>query len=35
MDAEIRRVLAESDKLASEVSDPDFRRKLIDLKRRL
>jgi len=35
LDEEIRRGLEESDKLASEVSDPDFRRKLIRLKQRL
>jgi len=35
LDEEIRRGLEESDKLASEVSDPDFRRKLINLKQRL
>jgi hypothetical protein len=35
LDKEIRRGLEESDKLAAEVSDPDFRRKLVHLKQRL
>jgi uncharacterized protein (DUF433 family) len=34
LDEQIQRGLEESDKLASEVSDPAFRRKLIDLKQR-
>jgi uncharacterized protein (DUF433 family) len=33
LDAQIRQVLDESSKLASEASDADLRRKLIDLKR--
>jgi uncharacterized protein (DUF433 family) len=33
LDAQIRHRLEEADKLAAQVSDPDFRRKLIDLKR--
>jgi hypothetical protein len=32
LDAQIRRGLEDSGKLASEVSDPDFRRKLRNLK---
>lgn len=31
LDAQIRHRLEEADKLAAQVSDPDFRRKLIDL----
>ena len=34
LDAQMQRDLEESDKLASEVSDPEFRRKLINLKQR-
>ena len=34
LDAQMQRDLEESDKLAAEVSDPEFRRKLIDLKQR-
>jgi uncharacterized protein (DUF433 family) len=34
LDAQIQRGLEESDKLASDVSDPAFRRKLIELKQR-
>jgi len=34
LDAQIRRGLEESGKFASEVSDPEFRRRLIKLKRR-
>jgi len=33
LDEQIRRGLEETDKLASEVSDADFRRKLINLKK--
>ena len=33
VDEQIRRGLEESDKLTDRVSDPDFRRKLADLKR--
>lgn len=33
IDEQIRRGLDESDKLAAEVSDPEFRRRLVDLKR--
>lgn len=33
LDAEIRRGLEDSDKLADQASDPEFRRKLADLKR--
>jgi uncharacterized protein (DUF433 family) len=33
VDDQIRRGLEESDKLASQVSDPEFRRKLLSLKR--
>ena len=35
LDAQIRQGLEESDKLAAEVSNPDFRRKLSELKRTL
>ena len=35
LDAQIRRGLEESDRLAAEVSDPGFRRKLSELKRTL
>jgi hypothetical protein len=35
LDAQIRQGLEESDKLAAEVSDAGFRRKLSDLKRSL
>jgi uncharacterized protein (DUF433 family) len=35
LDAQIRHGLEESDKLAAEVSNPDFRRKLSELKRTL
>ena len=35
LDAQIRHGLEDSDKLAAEVSDPDFRRKLSELKRTL
>src|SRR6266699_2799883 len=35
VDAQIRRRLEESDKLAVRLSDAEFRRKLLDLKRRL
>jgi hypothetical protein len=34
LDAQMQRDLEESDKLAAEVSDPEFRRKLINLKQR-
>ena len=34
LDAQMQRDLEESDKLLSEVSDPEFRRKLINLKQR-
>jgi uncharacterized protein (DUF433 family) len=34
LDAQIQRGLEESEELAAELSDPEFRRKLIDLKRR-
>jgi uncharacterized protein (DUF433 family) len=34
-DAQIRRRLEEADQLAVQASDPEFRRKLIDLKRSL
>lgn len=35
LDAQIRRALEEGDRLAAEVSDPSFRRKLSELKRSL
>jgi hypothetical protein len=34
LDAQVQRGLEESDKLAAELSDPEFRRKLINLKQR-
>jgi uncharacterized protein (DUF433 family) len=34
LDAQIQRGLEESDKLADELSDPEFRRKLVNLKQR-
>ena len=34
LDAQIQRGLEESDKLAAELSDPEFRRKLVNLKQR-
>ena len=33
VDEQIRRVLEESDNVAARLSDPEFRRKLLDLKR--